>query len=249
MAKKNKSIANRVGMVDEIRGLSILLTIFYHAGYDLVFIYGLSIPFFTSYQMNLLRDFFAGVFIFISGAACRFSRNNLKRGVFCFLIGMGLTLFTWVFMPEQIILFGILHMLGLSMILFHIMKNIFNKLRFPIIGIAICAFLYWFTMTIENGYLGPFALPYELYDISWLFPIGITSSGFFSSDYFPLFPWFFVFLSGSYFGIYITEKRLPNFFYNTHIKPLAFVGRHTLWIYLLQQPVIYLVFTLIFRFV
>lgn len=246
MGKRKKSINSRIGMVDEARGLSILLMLLYHAGFDLVFLYGISIPFFTAPQMDLLRDFFAGVFIFISGAACRLSHNNLKRGVLCFLCGMGLTVFTWVFVPQELILFGILHMLGLSMILFHLLQSLLDKLKFPIIGIAVCALLYWFTMNIGMGRLGPFLLPESVSQITWLFPIGIIAPGFFSSDYFPLFPWIFVFFSGSYFGVYLIEHRLPEFVYKTHLKFLAFVGRHTLWIYLFHQPVLYACFTLFF---
>lgn len=250
MKKRRKTaIANRIGMMDEVRGLAIILMVLYHAGFDLVFLYGISIPFFTTPQMDFLRDFFAGLFIFISGAACRLSHNNLKRGIICFLFGMALTLFTWLFAPSEIILFGILHMLGLSMILFYLLRPLLDKIKFPIVGFLVCALLYGFTAGISSGHLGPLSLPDSLYQISWLFPIGITAPGFFSSDYFPLLPWIFVFFAGSYFGIYLKEHRVPKFIYKTHIKPLAFVGRHTLWIYLLHQPVLYGVFALFFTIV
>ena len=31
---------------------------------------------------------------------------------------------------------------------------------------------------------------------------------------------------------------MPAFFYRKHLPPLAFVGRYTIWIYLLHQPVL-----------
>ena len=87
MEQENK----RVWLLDEVRGLSILLMVIYHFFYDIVVLYGVNIPLFYSPGLNMLRDFFAGVFIFISGTACRFSRNNLKRGVQCFGLGMVMT--------------------------------------------------------------------------------------------------------------------------------------------------------------
>ena len=43
------------------------------------------------------------------------------------------------------------------------------------------------------------------------------------------------------------DGRLPKFCYPTHIKWLAVVGRYTIWIYVLHQPIIYFIFSLIFH--
>ena len=80
-----------------------------------------------------------------------------------------------------------------------------------------------------------------------LFPLGLHDSGFASADYFPMMPWFFLFIAGSYFGIIAKDGRLPKFCYPTHIKWLAVVGRYTIWIYVLHQPIIYFIFSLIFH--
>lgn len=249
MKKKSIKSKERIGFVDEVRGLAILLMVVYHLFFDLVFIYGINIPIFYSSQMNLIRDIFAGLFIFISGSACRLSHNNLKRGVLCFLCGMLITVVTYVVIPEDIVRFGILHMLGISMILFFILQKPLDKIRFPIIGILIFSFLFLITFHVRDGQLGPFTLPNALYQTSWLYPLGFPSASFFSSDYFPLIPWLFLFLAGSYFGIYLKEHRLPRFFYKTHISPLAYVGRHTLIIYLAHQPILYGALYVIFYFV
>ena len=122
----------------ELRGLVILLMVFYHAAYDLVYIFGVNWPFFSSPLMHwlqlksakpagprdkaaagveLLREmpvddcaggfgivepplmhwlqlFIATSFITVSGICCRFSRNNLKRGLLTFGLGMVLTVVT-----------------------------------------------------------------------------------------------------------------------------------------------------------
>lgn len=73
----------------------------------------------------------------------------------------------------------------------------------------------------------------------WLWMFGWIYEGFVSTDYFPLLPWIFVFLLGTWAGKYIKEGRLPRWFYEAKCPPLAGVGRHSLLIYMLHQPVLY----------
>ncbi|WP_052446726.1 heparan-alpha-glucosaminide N-acetyltransferase [Candidatus Soleaferrea massiliensis] len=247
--KQQQIRKDRVHLIDEVRGFAILCMVIYHAGYDLVSIFSVDIPFFFSPELSFIRDIFAGMFIFISGTACKFSSNNLKRGVQCFLLGMLMTFVTDLVMPSQFIAFGILHMLGVCMILYGLFSGILSKIR-PLWGILGAAALFLLTMHLREGYLGlsflPIQLPEFLYETRSLFPFGFTGPGFYSSDYFALFPWLFVFLAGSYFGVYVKEHRLPDFIYKSHCRLLAFAGRHTLVIYVLHQPVVYGILMLVF---
>lgn len=70
----------RVWFLDEARGLSVLLMVLHHGAYDAVFLLGWPLPFLFSGWFGVIRAFFAGVFVLISGCACRLSRNNLRRG-------------------------------------------------------------------------------------------------------------------------------------------------------------------------
>lgn len=222
----------------------------YHAGYNLVAIFGVDLPFFFSPWMNTIRDIFAGMFILISGAACRYSRSNLKRGMQCFCLGMVMTLATWIAIPSQLITFGILHMLGISMILVGLLGKLLDRLS-PGAGLSLSLVLFFLTRGISDGTLlfGLIDLPASLYTSDWLFSIGLPGPHFYSSDYFPLFPWVFLFLAGFYLGHYLKDGRFPSFFYQTHCRWLAAVGRHTIWIYLMHQPVIYGLMLLIFSIV
>ena len=73
----------------------------------------------------------------------------------------------------------------------------------------------------------------------WLWMLGWVYEGFVSTDYFPLLPWAFVFLLGTWAGKYIKAGRMPHWFYTADCPPLAAVGRHSLVIYVLHQPVLY----------
>ena len=197
-----KDTAKRVGMIDEIRGIAILLMVVYHTFFDLVVLFGLDLPIFFSPAMNVIRDLFAGLFIFISGTACRLSRSNLNRGVLCFSFGMIMTYATALVMPEEQILFGILHLLGVCMVLCSFILPLLDKVNLWI-GILVCALLFWLTVDITRGYIGlPGGLgwSFTVGDLGngLLFPFGLPGAGFASSDYFPLLPWMFVFFAGTF---------------------------------------------------
>ena len=241
--------SSRVGLFDEIRGFAILCMVVYHAMFDLKNLCGIDVPIFFESWFDIIRDIFAGAFIFISGTVCRYSSNNLKRGVQCFFIGMIMT-FILPFFTYGTIMFGILHFLGVCMMLYGLGEKLLDKLP-SLVGIIICVFLYIFTMNIQSGYIGIGGLaiidiPQAAYDVGYLFPLGMYNKFFYSSDYFPMLPWMFIFFAGSYFGVYAKKGQLPKWCYNTHIKWLATVGRYTIWIYVLHQPVLYVIFTLIF---
>jgi uncharacterized membrane protein len=242
--------SGRVGFLDEVRGFAILCMVIYHIMYDLDTIYGVNVPIFFEGWFDIIRDVFAGAFIFISGTVCRYSKNNLKRGVQCFFIGMIVT-FVTAFVPGVYpVYFGILHCLGISMMLFGLLETAFDKLP-AIIGMIFSVLLFFAAWNVKIGYIGVqnlFAvnLPTEAYNAGILFPLGFTQDGFVSSDYFPLLPWFFLFLAGAYFGVYVKANLMPRFFYTTRVKFLAVTGRYTIWIYVLHQPVAYVVLNLIF---
>ena len=61
----------RVWFLDEARGLSVLLMVLHHGAYDAVFLLGWPPPFLFSGWFGVIRAFFAGVFVLISGCACR----------------------------------------------------------------------------------------------------------------------------------------------------------------------------------
>ena len=76
--------------------------------------------------------------------------------------------------------------------------------------------------------------------VNFLFPLGLRAQGFYcGGDYFPLLPWFFVFLLGTWAGRYVKAGRLPQWFYTAKAPRLALVGRHALLLYVLHQPLLY----------
>jgi uncharacterized membrane protein len=73
-------------------------------------------------------------------------------------------------------------------------------------------------------------------------PLGLYWKGFASSDYFPILPNLGYFLVGAAIGKTLYRKKetlLPMVNpRNPILRCLQFFGRHSLWIYLLHQPIL-----------
>lgn len=75
--------------------------------------------------------------------------------------------------------------------------------------------------------------------------LGFYPVSFYSSDYFPLLPWLFLFWAGYYLHLLVGRKRMEPL-RRSVCPPLGWLGRHSLVLYLLHQPVIFGVLTLVF---
>ncbi len=239
MEKMQDIKPRRVGFIDELRGLDIIAMVIYHALYDLVYIFGVNFPLFNNFLMPRVQPFIAGIFIVLAGISCRYSRSNIKRGFKTLLFGMLLTAVTLFFIPQEAIYFGILHFMGVSMILFALLKPLLGRIS-PLFGVVVSIVLYVLTLHLPQGLVGieglfRFDLPQILYSHSYLLPLGFGGMG---SDYFPLMPFFFLFVAGSYLGVYFIQEKMPEWTYKSHSTPLSAIGKHTIVIYMLHQPII-----------
>lgn len=214
----------RVAIFDILRGFMLINMVLYHIFYDMVYILGYSLPWYHSESAYLWQEIIACTFIAVSGACSVYSKNNFKRGAIVLLCAGAVTLTTSFLGSEYIVRFGILHCLGVSMILFPIIKPVLNRIN-PIAGLLSCTILYVIFTPIQDSY----------FEIN-LFPLGIRTAEFMSSDYFPLIPYFFVFIAGSFLG----RMKMPEWAYSFHIPALEYLGRHSLIIYLIHQPIIYI---------
>ena len=129
----------------------------------------------------------------------------------------------------QIIHFGILHFMGVSMALYHFLGRYLRKCP-PAILLAASAVLYgltgWWTSVTTVS-------------VGWLYPLGLLAPGFHSADYFPLLPWFFLFLAGTVLGGWCLDHRDSRVLTLTLPGALTWPGRHSLLIYLLHQPILF----------
>ncbi len=228
-----KRSQNRIWELDALRGCSILVVIVLHFLYDLQLLYGyaaLSSPF-----LSLLQRYGGILFILLSGICVTLGRRSVRRGLLVFACGMLITLVTALlirlgfFGKEVLISFGILHLLGSCMLLWPLFRPL-KPFILVLLGLLFL-FLGWWCSTVTV-------------EVPWLFPLGLYTDRFFSADYFPLFPHLGWFLLGAAAGkaLYRERKSLfPGPVQDLFLfRFFRICGIHSLWIYLLHQPVLFL---------
>lgn len=238
----------RIHLMDELRGFAVFCMVFYHGFYTLGYLFNFHLGsevgrYYFSFFMPA-EPFFAGLFIFISGISSDLSHSNLARGLKLLALALGVTAVTLVFLPDDVITFGILHFLSVCMILFGLLKPEAHRFRFSWLPVIACFLLFFCTRGIPSGFLGfgsgfGIPLPASLYSAAWAAPLGFPGPGFRSADYFPLLPWIFIFAAGTFVGRLIPMGRCPAFAYRSNVPLLQWFGRHALIIYLIHQPIIY----------
>ena len=218
----------RIHALDLIRGVLILGMIADHIMYDCTTYLGVLRGYMT-HPVRLAFHFFgAYLFVLLSGASASISRSNLKRGFIMLGIALGITLVTYILDHDAFIVFGIIHCLALCAIIYALVRPALDRIPHslaPILWIALAGVTKYFTDTV-------------IVDSRWLWMFGFQYKGFVSLDYYPIIPWIFVYFLGAWCGPYIFGRKLPEWFYNMRCEFLETVGRWSLWIYVLHQPVV-----------
>lgn len=220
----------RIQSIDALRGLSVVLMVIHHFLYDLAAFLGAPWWIFTNPILDVAHYIFAGLFILLSGVSSRFSRSNVKRGLKVIAAAIAISIVTY-FM-DMTVYFGILHFLGVCMVLYGLLEK--AVLKIP----DIFAPIIYIVLLVASAVLVNLINESSIV-ITWLWPLGITYPGFASSDYFPLLPWVFVFLLGTWLGDKIKAGLLPKVFYTIKPKFFPWVGRRAFIIYLVHQPILY----------
>lgn len=233
----------RLQILDLGRGLLFLNMAAYHALYDWTFIFGHPCPFMHSHSAYLWQQSICYGFILLAGCCSTLSRNPAKHGLQILGCGLLITVVTRLALPQEQILFGILHFTGSAYLLTALLKPLLAALPArPMLWASLALFLA--TRGIYYGYLGIleypiWTVPAQCYQWPWLFPLGLPAADFASSDYFPLIPWFFLFAVGYWGGPLLLRSRPFALIQHWRLPALNWIGRNTLPLYMLHQPVIY----------
>lgn len=239
------------GLLDTVRGVCILSMVAYHGMYDLVDIFGLPSAWYTGLPGYIWQQSICWTFILLSGLCWQLSRRHVKRGLLLVGCGAAITLITWLVMPSQRILYGVLNLLGLSALLLIPLDKVFRKIP-AWAGLVGALLLFALTKNVARGSLGfeglvLCRLPRWLYATDLLAVVGFPSPSFWSTDYFPLLPWFFLFCAGYFLWSLLDKSPRAKELLRPGLRPLSFLGRHSLVIYLIHQPALMAVFTVLGR--
>ena len=223
----------RIWELDFARGAALLGMMIIHLIYDLVDLFGV-----LNWQLPqwylVFKNNFGAVFLVISGISVTLGSRCVRRGLTVFGCGFlctGATLILYLTgMADRSILiyFGVLHCLGVCMLLWPLFRQLPNWMLVPM-GLAFAA-------------AGLVLRRYSPDVPAVLIPLGFAPGWFSSSDYFPLLPNLGYFLLGAALGRLLYREPVTRFprveAGNMPIRLFCAMGRHSLPIYLLHQPIL-----------
>lgn len=225
--------------IDKFRGFTIISMVLFHLMYNINYYWQVSWYDGTLinkiWQLSIATSFFT-----ISGLTSNFLNpsTNIKRGIITSLIGFAISLVTYLFAPEQSIIWGVLNGLGSAMIITGLLQK-YLKINDKLFFVFFLLFI--ITYNVPRGSL--YGIFKNLYDKN-LFILGFPGESFTSSDYFPIIPWLFIFIGGYLLGKVIRIKDRSS---KTNDSFLAKIGRHSMEIYLAHQIILYPLVTLIYN--
>lgn len=230
----------RLELIDSLRGLALIGMILYHASWDLVYLFGIKLPGYQGLPGHLWQQAVCWTFILLAGFSWQLSRSHVKRGLWLLLGGGLVTWVTWLFLPDQYVCFGVLTFLGSCTLLWIALEPLLHRIS-PGWGMVGCFALFWASRLVTQiGFVLPERLSHSILLNALLAWLGFPQPGFASSDYFPLLPWAFLFGVG-YFLYSALQRRglLEKLLVRGKIPGISLMGRHSLLVYLLHQPICY----------
>ena len=280
--------------LDFVRGLCVILMVFDHLMYSVMgvmpmvdFMLGKSVWENASmwvadvYWYGSLRVYtrflVLGAFFVICGISCTFSRSNLKRGVTCFLVACAITFFTVmgdiIFDLGISIYFGVLHMLGVSMLVYALLQKLGNLIArigkedgvkkatgiigdclAPTVGliVIIVYFACFFDSVVGDSFTTSVVIEDKTSSLIASLLIDVRPYGYGwkigGADYWPLLPWLGFVLMGGFVGVFLYGSKRAHYlarFDGKWNKPVCFVGRHALFIYIAHQVAVVVILFLI----
>lgn len=222
----------RLGFFDALRGFTMISMALFHGTYDLAYLYGVSIPWFThGVIQDIWRASISWVFLFIAGWMCTFSHDNFKRGLKYALAAIVVWIVTSAASVDDSINFGIIYCMAACTFIFALTKPLLTKFpAYPMMLVMLILFgLTW-------------NIPHRVYAVTGLAWLGFPDAGFVSGDYYPLVPFIFMFLAGYLASRGLAEARgsrsksYPQWMYRHPLPALEALGRHALPFYLIHQP-------------
>lgn len=247
----NSKPTQRYLRIDALRGLALVNMIAFHFLYDVFEVYGQGPGWYDTPAAVLWQQAICWSFILLAGFSWRWGRGrNVRRGLFLNVCGLLVTAVTYFAMPEATVRYGILTFMGCAVLLLIPLDRGLRHVP-PLWGALGSFLVFLLCRPILDGYLG-FAswklvsLPDIVYQSEFLAIFGFPSSGFTSSDYFPLLPWFFLFITGYFLAPLLLAHESVARRLRPSVPLFSALGQKSIWIYLIHQPLCMLLAMLLF---
>jgi uncharacterized membrane protein len=251
----------RLAVLDLIRGIAVVAMVVYHLSWDFLD-YGLiNVDVVNDPLWRGFAHAIAGTFLALVGFNLALANRNgirplpyLRRlGIIAgaaSLVSVG----TYLFDKDTFVFFGILHLIVVASVL------ALPFLRAPVaVTLAVAVFFLAVPAVLQNQWAsGSDAAAIatsisEAFDVKPLLPLGLSAHLVSTVDYVPVFPWFGVVLLGLAAGRVILERgaatRLGQWRFPAMAwQPILLAGRWSLPIYLVHQPLLIGIISLLMPF-
>lgn len=228
----------RIAFFDTLRGFTIVSMVCFHAAYDAAYLYGIDMPWFAGTVFQAVwRASISWVFLLLAGWMTSLSHSNLRRGAVYAAAAAAVWAATSIASVDTAITFGILFCMAASTLLYAAARPVLDHVP-PEAGLAV--FLIAFVLT-----LGVPQTRYAFGGLAWL---GFPGPGFSSGDYYPMIPYTFLYLAGAMAARLFGRLRAsgyPAWMKRDLIPPLTALGKHSLIVYLVHQPLLIVLFDLL----
>lgn len=216
---KTAKFNSRSTLIDAIRGFTIILMIFFHLSFDLTNFGFLSVDIVRDPFWYALPRLIVFLFLFAVGMSLSLAHREKihwqafwKRFLKITFFATLISLVTYFMFPDNWIYFGTLHAIAL------ISLASLPFLKRPNLALVIALALFIPSVFWDKN-IPWISLPHQ----SW--------------DYIAPFPW----IGACLLGIFAVHKNMHKFTPpdNAFVKYLNYLGKHSLFIYLLHQPILF----------
>ncbi|MBL4694314.1 DUF1624 domain-containing protein [Candidatus Gracilibacteria bacterium] len=217
---------NRLLEIDFIRGLAIIGMVIFHIFYASDF-YGFLDLQMRSTSWNVLSRSVQFTFLTLVGISLALSSKRNKdlllrhwrKGFMILMFGLGITIVTTLAINDLAVKFGILHLIGASiLILTPFVRHKYISLAISIAALILASKIRLVTINTLPAYI-----------------LGYGTTVFSAVDYFPIFPWIGLPAFGIFLGHYLYPWKSPK------ISPKNLIvkaGQKSLLIYIMHVPII-----------
>lgn len=229
--------------LDALRGLAVLMMVLHHLIYDLRYLLGLDVFAWqeTKWFDLLLRPFFLAIFLIGSGITSTFTRSNLRRGLRLGAVAIAysivMAIVSLVMQTDFYIFFNVLHLLAVGSLVYAGISRRDKGAHTDTLLVFLLVLIFYAALI----------MPAEPASTWLLLPLGILPANAPAmADYLPILPWLGFFLAGALIGRLQYRERKTAFpnapqWLLSVSQPFIFLGRNSLWIYILHQPLLMLI--------
>ena len=234
----------RILWIDVIRGISILAMITFHFAFDLMYFGFAKSDLIYQSEWRLFERIIAFSFIFIAGLSLSITHGSginwksfIRRYGLTAICAILISTVTYFLFNTDMIRFGILHAIWVSGLVGLLILKL-NSLSL----VLLAALIFFLNLLVPQPLEGQ-------YFWQWLIYTTETPN---SLDYRPIIPWITPFILGmaSYqlfkkWNLLETSNIIPY----KELSILSWLGRNSLIIYLIHQPILFVGFLLLLQFI